>query len=763
MNAMSKDMDTDTLSVKNSERKNRTTEQLFREYFQSSDDSVLDEVAAILEKEPREIRGFLQELRRMHESTGVISMDIFRERVCRFLKENPEKDYFIWHTVIHDFSQLIDRYGYEFGTRVEDKMMECLQNSLPGNELICRLFGDCFVGLRCMEHQIPGARMEILKRQMDEFLMQNQCPYSICVHVGVYHVTEEDKKNPDVDRMLSCARTAQKSLKNTIGWGFQTYDSEFIRVMQRKKAILEHLDQAIADGEIAVFYQPQYDYFSNKLIGAEALCRWQHGTLGAISPGEFIPILEEFGDITRLDVFIWETVCRNIRKWLDQGRRVPISINVSRLDILNLDLPQYFSELIARYQLDVDMLRIEITETAYMEESDRLIGVVERLKDLGFTIEMDDFGSGFSSLNILKDVPVDVLKLDLRFLQGSSNSNKGGNIISYIIRMAQSMNMCVLAEGVETRLQADMLRNLNCGWMQGYYFAKPICESEFEKLMENSVFDDIQENRNSVNHDYIQELMNRNSNSSYIFNCCLGGAAVLSYNGEKLELIMANANAFELMGKSREHYLVFAKDLLELMPPQRREVVERSVKNALANGESKLEMEFDDGRWIALVMRFLYSNSGESFLFVQMEDVTDLHMIQRRLHQIKEESREHYEKLRMLTHIPGMVIYDYEVATDHMVLSVTDSEGGIRHHSAEGWMKRLPEENWIRSDSVDGLLQAVRAVCNGSEYETVEAFALYKDKCYHKSRFHFFGIKDSVGTVYRVIGRADKLEQMSSL
>lgn len=758
MNKVSKDAETNTCLNNNNLEKNRTIEQLFREYMQSSEASVLEEIADILEKEPKEIRGFLQGLRQMHDASGVISMDRFREEVRRLLRDNPSRDYFIWHTVIHDFSQLIDRYGYEFGTRVEDQMMECLQNNLPGNELICRLFGDCFVGLRCMDQQTPGAQMENLKRQMDEFLVQNHCSYSICVHVGVYHVTEEDKADPDVDKMLSCARTAQKSLKNTIGWGVRTYDSEFIRVMQRKKAILEHLNQAIEDGEISVFYQPQYDYFSNKLIGAEALCRWKHGTLGPISPGEFIPILEEFGDITKLDIFIWETVCKNIRKWLDQGKRVPISINVSRLDILNMNLPQYFSDLMERYQLDVDLLRIEITETAYMEESNRLIAVAEELKKLGFTIEMDDFGSGFSSLNILKDVPVDVLKLDLRFLQGNSISNKGGNIISYIIRMAQSMNMCVLAEGVETQLQADMLRNLNCGWMQGYYFAKPISEGEFERLLENSTFDNVQENRNSVSHDYVQELMNRNSNSSYIFNCCLGGAAVLNYNGEKLELIMANENAFECIGKSREECLIYTKDLLKLLPPEKSEIMERTVKNAISNGDSKVELEFGDGRWIALILRYLYSNSGENFIFVQLEDVTDLHLIQCRLHQIREESREHYEKLKMLTHIPGMVIYDYEVASDTMVMSVTDVDGTTRSRTADGWMKRLADENWIRADNVEAMIRTVQSVCDGSDYEMVEVYALYKDKCYYKSRYHFFSIKDSLGKVYRLIGRADKLE-----
>ena len=690
--------------------------------------------------------------------TGVISLERFHLEAAEELRANPDKDYFIWYTGINDFSQLIDRYGFEFGNEVAHQMIRCFREYLGGNHLICRIFSDCFVGLRCMEGQIPGGSLDVIRSQMDEFFLRNHCAFPMGVHVGVYHVTPEDKANPDVGKMLACARTAQRSLKNTVGWNICTYDSEFIRTLQRKQAIIGHLDQALAAGEISVFYQPQYDYFSSRLIGAEALCRWKHETLGNISPGEFIPILEESGDISKLDAFIWDTVCRKIRCWLDRGKRVPISINVSRCDILNLDLQAHFSGLLKKYDLDADLLRIEITETAYMEKSDKLISVAEDLKKLGFTIEMDDFGSGFSSLNILKDVPVDVIKLDLRFLQGESNTNKGGNIISYIIRMAQSMNMCVLAEGVETRVQADMLKSLNCGWMQGYYFARPICESDFEALLDHSVLDNVRENRNSVSHDYVQELLDRNSNSSYIFNCCLGGAAVVCYNGEKLELIMANEEAYKCIGEKRDRYMVFAKNLLEVVPADRRQIVEQTLKKTIETGLGKLEMEFSDGRWIVFVLRFLYANSGENFLFVQIEDVTDLHMMQRRLHEVKEESREHYEKLKMLTRIPGMVIFDYDVASDEMVMTLTDADGNTRQHIAAGWMERLPKENWIRPDSVDALMSAIRKVCDGSAYETVDAYALYKDKCYHNSRYHFFSIKDSLGKVYHVIGRADKLE-----
>lgn len=737
---------------------NTEMDEYVSKVLQSSEEPDLDKIAEFLRRNPENLKFVLREMCRLHQMPGVVGMEQFREETQRILKENPDKEYFVWYTGIYDFSQLTDRYGYEFGARVEEQLLHCLQSNLSGNLLICRLFGDCFVGLRCMEGQTIGTNMNRIREQMDDFFVENNRPYSICIHIGVYHVTEEDIENPDAEKMLSCARTAQKSLKNTVGFGLQSYDSEFIQTMQRKKAILGHLDQAIEDGEISVFYQPQYDYFSNRLIGAEALCRWNHSTLGPISPGEFIPILEEFGDISKLDTYIWESVCKNIRKWLDMGVRVPISINVSRMDIVNMDLPRYFSDLINRYQLEVDLLRIEITETAYIEKSDQMISMAAELKKAGFMIEMDDFGSGFSSLNMLKDVPVDVLKLDLRFLQGDSNADKGGNIISYIIRMAQSMNMCVLAEGVETRLQADMLKNLNCGWMQGYYFARPICESEFENLLRSSTLDQDRENRNSINYDYVQELMDRNSNSSYIFNSCLGGAAILSYNREKLELIMANEKAYECLGIDREYCSAYAKDLLQMLPLEQREIIRRTVQNVIVNKEGKTELDLANGRWINFFMRYLYSNSGENFIFVQMEDATEHHMIQQKFSQVMEESKEHYEKLKMLTHIPGMVIYDYDVAADCMVMTVTDIDGMTRNHVAEEWMRRLPEEAWMRPDSIETLLGAIRKVCDGSDYETVDAYALYKDKCYHNSRYHFFPIKDSLGKVYRVIGRADRIE-----
>ena len=216
--------DTDTNNKMNSDFTGKRTEigQMVSELLQSSGTSDLDEIVEFLKNNPEDLRSFLHEMCRLHQLPGVISMERFHQEADSILRENPEKDYFIWHSVIHDFSQLVDRYGYEFSTRVVDRMLECLQQNLPGNVLICRLFGDCFIGLRCMDGQKYGAQMKVIQQQMNDFFVQNHCAYSICVHVGMYHVTPEDKLHPDVDKMLACARTAQKSLKNTLGWGVRT-------------------------------------------------------------------------------------------------------------------------------------------------------------------------------------------------------------------------------------------------------------------------------------------------------------------------------------------------------------------------------------------------------------------------------------------------------------------------------------------------------------------------------------------------------------
>jgi EAL domain-containing protein (putative c-di-GMP-specific phosphodiesterase class I) len=225
------------------------------------------------------------------------------------------------------------------------------------------------------------------------------------------------------------------------------------------------------------------DYETGKITGAEALCRWDHKKLGWLQPTDFISTLEESGLIFDLDKYVWDKVCQDLHRWNEQGHRRFISVNVSRCDIReDRDIPKHFHDLIKQYDLDPEQLRIEITETAFVENPELLIGTTKELRNLGFQVEMDDFGSGYSSLNMLKEVPVDRIKLDLRFLSGTGDPERGRIILSHVISMVTALGMSLIAEGVENVSQASFLQSRGCTEMQGFFFYRPMPVEDLEKL-----------------------------------------------------------------------------------------------------------------------------------------------------------------------------------------------------------------------------------------------------------------------------------------
>ena len=224
------------------------------------------------------------------------------------------------------------------------------------------------------------------------------------------------------------------------------------------------------------------------ITGAEALCRWNHSELGWISPGIFIPILEKAGKIYELDSYIWDRVCQDLSRWNEEGKYKKVSVNVSRADIkANPNVQEHFRSLIDRYFLSPDQLHIEITESAFTDDAKGLIDATTKLQELGFTVEMDDFGSGYSSLHMLKEVPINRVKMDLNFLSDEGSKEKGKIIISNMIRMIDDLGMKLISEGVETENQAKFLRDKGCVEMQGYYFYKPVCVEEFEALCNETI------------------------------------------------------------------------------------------------------------------------------------------------------------------------------------------------------------------------------------------------------------------------------------
>ncbi len=421
--------------------------------------------------------------------TGVLSLEGFKKRAEELLRFHPDNQYLLLFNNIRNFKFINERLGRETGDELLRFWADCYLPVLTDEEAIGRVTGDRFAILRKIK---DDKEMKAYEKRVIEPLLNffpdrgKEIKLQLCT--GIYVLTPEDYKNIDVDRMIDYARMAEKKIRDTHKSGYEFYNPEQWEKGKQIVDISGHLQAALDAGEIQIWYQPQIDYSEGTISGAEALCRWKHPTRGWISPGLFIPILEETGLIFDLDKYIWEKVCQDLKRWNDQGLRRSVSVNLSRSDISeDRNIPGVFYDLVQKYGLDSNQLRIEITETAYVERPDFLIKTTSELREYGFQVEMDDFGSGYSSLHMLKEVPVDRIKMDLHFLTGTGDMEKGRIIITQVIKLVELLGMKLIAEGVETRTQADFLQERGCQEMQGYYFYKPMPLEEFEKVWDIGV------------------------------------------------------------------------------------------------------------------------------------------------------------------------------------------------------------------------------------------------------------------------------------
>ena len=426
----------------------------------------------------------MRQLRSHDPMTGVLSLEGFRARVEELLTENPNTQYLLAYTNIRDFKYINDSMGINAADELLIFWAENLKDYIAEDEAVCRPEDDHFVVLRRMtnEKQMVEDGKVFLEPISNYFIDRGQ-RIKVKLSSGLYVLTPDDYKDINVDHMLDLVRVAEKRARDSRKDGIEIYNPDQWERGKRSSEITGHLPAALKEGEIQVWYQPQVDYRTKEISGAEALCRWEHPKLGFLSPDEFISVLEEAGIMYDLDCYVWDQVCQDLHRWNEAGIKRTVSVNMSRGDIReDRNIPGHFYNLIKQYDLSFDQLHIEITETAYADDSKLLIETTQELRDFGFKVEMDDFGSGYSSLHMLKEVDVDRIKLDLHFLTESGDRGRGQTIISHIIRMIGALGMDVIAEGVEEADQAEFLSKRGCIEMQGYYFYKPMTVEDFEKL-----------------------------------------------------------------------------------------------------------------------------------------------------------------------------------------------------------------------------------------------------------------------------------------
>lgn len=411
-----------------------------------------------------------------HDSlTGLLNRDQFYEDVHDMVNKYHDTTFYLICSNIKDFKFINEIFGMEKGNQVLIKQAK-LMASNPSERTICaRLMNDRFA--LCLP------REEFDEKRVADSVKELQCEFTgnsfhLHMYMGVYEIRDRDEA---VSIMVDKANIAADTIKNNYDCCVAYYDEHLLEISIEQRRLLGEFEPALQNDEFVMYLQPQVKR-DGAAKGAEALVRWVHPSRGILTPYAFIDILENAGLIYKLDLYIWEKAAQKLAEWKEKGYgSYHISVNISTKDFYIIDIYETFTGLINKYGIAASNLHLEITETTLMTDFEKNMNIIHKLQGVGFRVEIDDFGSGYSSLNMLKDISADVLKIDMGFLRKSENEVKGQDILESIITLAGKIGMDVITEGVETKKQLDMLTMMGCHEFQGYYFSKPVPVSEFEE------------------------------------------------------------------------------------------------------------------------------------------------------------------------------------------------------------------------------------------------------------------------------------------
>ncbi len=407
--------------------------------------------------------------------TGIYNREHFYDVAAKAVQKAEPGTYCMVCSDIRNFKLVNDIFGINVGDELLVNIADTLKRLAGAGSVYGRLSGDRFAICMPRERFDPDVFVNEIRRIGEK---SGTSTYRINVHVGVYDIVDRDIA---VSVMCDRAYMAIKTIKSSLTDMIAHYDEGIRESSVSEQKVTGEFAAALEDGQFCFYIQPQVSV-RGRILGGEALVRWIHPQRGLVPPIEFIGILENTGLICRLDMYIWDLACRKLREWKDRGlTEYHISVNISPKDFYFADIYKVFTGLVEQYGISPRNLRLEITESAIMSDFDKQLILIQRLQEYGFMVEMDDFGSGYSSLNMLKDMPVNTLKVDMGFLRQTSHQERSRTILKMIISLSKQLGMEVVTEGVETREQVDFLTDIGCDIFQGYYFARPMPVDDFEK------------------------------------------------------------------------------------------------------------------------------------------------------------------------------------------------------------------------------------------------------------------------------------------
>ncbi|MEG1684111.1 MAG: EAL domain-containing protein, partial [Oscillospiraceae bacterium] len=569
---------------------------------------------------------------------------------------------------------------------------------------------------------------------------------------GIYEI---DDPGIPVDQMCDRANLALQTIKGKYKQHYALYNDTMRQTMLREQEIRSEMAEALADQQFQVFLQPIYSLSSGRAVSAEALVRWQHPKKGMISPGEFIPLFEKSGFIAEVDRYVWEEVCRYLGRRRDAAP-LPISVNASRMSLYSPDFFDTIVELTERYGVEPSLFKIEITETAYAADPTQLMQTTKKLQAAGFPVLMDDFGSGYSSLNTLKDLPVDILKIDMKFLRGFESGGRVGTVLISVLRMAKWLNLPVIAEGVETKEQLAFLRSAGCDLIQGFCFAKPMAMDAFEDYIKAMPPADTEADKLSFSQEDFDAVLGGNRLINRLMDGMFGGFGLYEYNESYMEILRANDGYYRLLGDTPETLMAGSRDIWGRTFAPDVEKSKEACREAIRTGQAVhlvMRRYHRDGRLLQLdtIVRHLGGGSQGTLLCIAFNDIT---------HQLENERRmrEEQERYRLISESSGTVVLEWNLTEDTFQADAGVAQyaiGGLEHHNRAEFARVF--EGGVHPDDVARLRLFVNE--NGKIYHSVTARLKMADGTYHFCRVSESAILDEAGQPERILATINDVDE----
>lgn len=590
--------------------------------------------------------------------TGLYNKNAFYEKVEEKIKGLPQSKFNIVCIDEERFKLINDLYGTEQGDAFLCYIAEALRNTIcRENEFAARIGADVFAVYTERTLDEEESMVDDIYKVFHAYPLNMELTPAI----GIYRAFEQGIQ---ASRMCDRAVLALNTVKGNYIQKYAVYENQLRASLIEEQEILNDTNYAFQNREFQVYIQPQCNMWTGKIIGGEALVRWKHPKKGLIPPNSFIPVFERNGIIKDLDLYVWEETAKKIREWMDKGNRpVPISVNISRIDFFEMDVYQVLEDLVKKYRLEKRFLELEITESAYVDSPEKIIKTVDKLMKNGFIVLMDDFGSGYSALNMLKDISVHVLKLDMRFLDKEDSKSK--SLLESMVNMAKWQDLKIIAEGVENRSQVNFLLDAGYNFAQGYYFYKPMPYEKFEEIISNP---------EKVEHSLglfatvddkllrFKDLFYENMISEQLLNNLIGGVALYQYDGTKLQILKSNEEYY-CITKQTDWSEDENEDILQRLLEQDREEFLKALSTAKAAGKEKcvefrVKKEVKDGNliWLNIKLFYLQKRGNYDLYYAVLGEVTKEmeHM---------EELRLSEERFRIAMDCSGDTLFELDIPT----------------------------------------------------------------------------------------------------